>query len=274
VGKYSPALPGAESHWRYWCTFSPATIRRHGRHGQLFQNRYKSILCQEDSYLLELVRYIHLNPLRARLVPAMKDLDKYAFGAHSVLMGKTTRKWQDTDYVLGFFCAKLSTARRRYRVYVQKGIDQGKRPDLTGGGLIRSLGGWSSVKALRGVGERIKGDERILGDGDFVERVVNAANEDMERRYLALAKGFDLDSVAERVARVLGVTLTLVWATGKRPEVVKARSLLCYWASTELGITMTTLARRLGISQPAVSIAVRRGEKIAMEKHYRLLEGQ
>jgi putative transposase len=66
----------------------------------------------------------------------------------------------------------------------------------------------------------------------------------------------------------------LVWATGKRPEVVKAHSLLCYWASREFGITMTALARRLSISQPAVSIAARQGEKIAMEKDYRLSVGQ
>jgi hypothetical protein len=201
----------------------------------------------------------------------MKDLNTYPFSGHSVLMGKTTRKWQGTDYVLGFFDAKLSTARQRYRAYVQKGINQGKRPDLTGG-VIRSLGGWSSVKALCGVGERLKGDERILGDCGFVENVLDAANEHMERRYLALAKGFDLDSIAQRVAEVLGVSPALVWKTGKRPEVVKARSLLCYWASRELGITMTSLAKRLGISQPAVSIAVRRGEKIAREKDYRLLE--
>ena len=62
--------------------------RRHRRHGQLFQNRYKSILCQEDAYLRELVRYIHLNPLRARLVKDLNALDKYPFSGHSVLMGK------------------------------------------------------------------------------------------------------------------------------------------------------------------------------------------
>jgi hypothetical protein len=49
-----------------------------------------------------------------------------------------------------------------------KGVNDGKRPELVGGGLIRSLGGWSAVKALRGMSERIKGDERILGDGSFV----------------------------------------------------------------------------------------------------------
>ncbi len=62
--------------------------RRHRRHGQLFQNRYKSILCQEDTYLRQLVRYIHLNPLWVGLVKDLKGLDTYPFSGHSVLMGK------------------------------------------------------------------------------------------------------------------------------------------------------------------------------------------
>ena len=70
---------------------------RHQRHGQLFQNRYKSILCQEDPYLLELVRYIHLNPLRAKLVTGLSELDRYPYCGHSVLMGKRERDWQERD---------------------------------------------------------------------------------------------------------------------------------------------------------------------------------
>src|SRR5512139_175527 len=73
---------------------------RHRRSGHLFQNRYKSILCQEDAYLLELVRYIHLNPLRAKIVIDLKGLDGYGYGGHSVLMGRCRADWQDTDYVL------------------------------------------------------------------------------------------------------------------------------------------------------------------------------
>ena len=61
---------------------------RHKRHGQLFQNRYKSILCQEDAYLLELVRYIHLNPLRAKLVTDLNGLDRYGYSGHKADHGK------------------------------------------------------------------------------------------------------------------------------------------------------------------------------------------
>ncbi len=129
--------------------------RRHRRRGQLFQNRYKSILCQEDAYLRELVRYIHLNPLRASLVKDLKALDKYPFSGHSVLMGKRKLGWQDADYVLKFYGRKKAAARQGYREYVKKGISDGRRPDLVGGGLIRSAGGWGAVKAMRRGMERM-----------------------------------------------------------------------------------------------------------------------
>jgi REP-associated tyrosine transposase len=62
---------------------------RHRRHGQLFQNRYKSIVCQEDLYLQELVRYIHLNPIRAGMVKSLDELRSYDYSGHSSLMGVT-----------------------------------------------------------------------------------------------------------------------------------------------------------------------------------------
>jgi len=98
---------------------------------------------------LELVRYIHLNALRARLVPNMSSLDKYSFCGHSVIMDRRGNDWQDTGAVLRLFGEKVSVAKRQYRAYVEKGIALGKRDDLIGGGLIRSYGGWANVKAMR-----------------------------------------------------------------------------------------------------------------------------
>jgi len=96
--------------------------RRHRRHGQLIQNRYKSILCQEDAYLLELVRYIHLNPLRAKLVEDVKGLSRYPYSGHSALMGRIRRPWQDTDYVLSFFGQTGRKARETYGRYLESGM--------------------------------------------------------------------------------------------------------------------------------------------------------
>ena len=77
--------------------------KRHRRHGYLYQNRYKSILCQEDAYFLELVRYIHLNPVRSRLVKGIGGLDRYRWSGHSALVGRYKRPWQQTGEVLLWF---------------------------------------------------------------------------------------------------------------------------------------------------------------------------
>ena len=89
--------------------------RKYRRYGHLFQNRYKSILCQEDTYLLELVRYIHVNPLWAGLVTDLKALDSYPYSGHAVLMGKVDHGWQNMDKVLALFGEKTGNARRAYR---------------------------------------------------------------------------------------------------------------------------------------------------------------
>jgi hypothetical protein len=93
--------------------------RRYRRHGQLFQNRFKSIICQEDVYFKELVRYIHLNPVRASVVGDSGGLDGYPFCGHSALMGKQKRPWQHSDDVLSYFGQTDSDARKNYLEYIQ-----------------------------------------------------------------------------------------------------------------------------------------------------------
>jgi REP element-mobilizing transposase RayT len=246
--------------------------RRHRRHGQLFQNRYKSILCQEDLYLLELVRYIHLNPLRAGLVAELKDLDKYRYSGHSVLMGKAKHAWQDVDYILRFYGKRASTTCQRYREYVKKGIAVGRRPDLVGGGLLRSAGGWSAVKSMRGSATRMKGDERILGEGDFVETVLEAAQEKIDRKYELKSQGYGFNWLIKRVADLLDIEPKHMLAAGKYARSVEARSLQCYWGVRELGMTTVELAKKINLAQPTVSQAVMRGQKIAEARGLNLLE--
>jgi len=246
--------------------------KKYRRHGQLFQNRYKSILCQEDPYLKELVRYIHLNPLRAGLVEDLKQLDNHPWCGHSVLMNKTKQPWQNVDYVYGLFSEKKRSARTRYRVFVKKGILDGKRPDLTGGGLLRSTGGWAVLKGLRKVGIRVKGDERILGDSDFVENVLKSAEEELEQKYDLKARGYDFDRAAQRVAEVMGMEIDQVTAFGKSPQTVKARSLLCFWAHRKLGMTTIEIGKRLNISQSAVSRSSMRGQQIERENQFELID--
>ena len=243
---------------------------RHKRSGHLFQNRFKSILCQENPYFKELVRYIHLNPLRAKIVPDINSLNSYPYSGHSALMGKRKREWQSTEYVLGLFGNSLRSGRRLYGEFVQKGIVEGRRPDLIGGGLVRSAGGWSALKSLRQAGFRQKADERILGDGNFVAEVLQDARERLDRKYRLKAEGYDFEKIVRRVGEIVGLQPQQVVTAGKRRKQVEGRNIVCYWASHGLGISQVYLARKFGVTQPAISAAIRRGEKIVRDKKLRM----
>ena len=244
--------------------------RRHKRRGQLFQNRYKSIICQEETYLRELVRYIHLNPVRAGIVKTIDELKNYKYSGHSCLMGNIKREWQDTEYVLRYFGKTVRKARKEYASFVNTGSDEGRKNELTGGGLIRSLGGWIEAKEILKGSVHIMSDERILGDSDFVDTIIRNSDERFDRRQRLKQEGYNLERVAGRVAEVLGIEPDEVFSKGRQDTKVKARSLLCFWASRELGISHTDLAKKLELSLAAVGFSVERGELIAKKSKYLL----
>ena len=153
--------------------FDAAFNSRHRRVGYLFQSRFKSILVDDDPYLLELVRYIHLNPQRAGIVPALNALDQYPWTGHAVLLGHHARTWQDTDVVLRQFATTVGPARRAYRTFIADALAQ-PSADLDGGGLRWSLGVWQRLGRLARGRERWSFDERILGGSDFVTAVIAA----------------------------------------------------------------------------------------------------
>jgi len=246
--------------------------RRHKRHGQLFQNRYKSIVCQEDVYLKELVRYIHLNPVRAGIVLNLEELNKYPYCGHSTILGRKERSWQEVKYVLGYFGETFRVARRAYLSYIKAGLDQGRRDELVGGGLIRSLGGWSEVKSLRSKGQfHMMSDERILGESDFVDSVLSQANERYERGYELKARGYNLHGITKRVAEIYGMEEHEVFSKGRQQRKVKARRLLCFWAVRELGMSLSDLARVLEMSIPGVGYAVDKGKITVQDNKYQLV---
>jgi putative transposase len=244
--------------------------KRYKRCGHLFQNRYKSILCQEDTYLLELVRYIHLNPLRAGLVPEYKNLSGYPYCGHGVIMGRRKVDWQDADYVLQLSGNKESGARGNYSRFVRKGVDLGKRPDLTGGGLLRSHGGWTGVRSLKAAGDYQKGDERILGDGGFVNEALKKAEERFKEKYRLKAEGYTLDDLINRAGEITQLAPGQILDTIRDAKRTKARSILCYWATDKLGVPQSQLALLLKVTQAAITYAVRRGRMIVEVNGYKM----
>ena len=235
--------------------------RRHRRHGHLFQNRYKSILCQEDAYLVELVRYIHLNLLRAGVVKDLRELNDCPWSGHLALLRNIDgREWQNRDYVLSYFGGGRR-GRRNYLRFVEEGISLGRRPELVGGGLVRSLGGWSSVIALRRRGEKQVSDERILGDGDFVEAML-AESDDIGKENLRISKKkLNLWSLAEGVCKEHGVNLKELRSGSRRHGVVEARQELSRLAVMAHGYSGAEIARYLGVTNSCITRPLSLGSK-------------
>ena len=231
---------------------------RHKRHGHLFQNRYKSIVCDEDTYFRELVRYIHLNPVRAKVVKNMSELDKYHWSGHSVLMGNLKHEWQDRDYVLSWFGDKERDARRAYRKYVQDGIDEGSRPDLVGGGLVRSLGGWSQVLSLRRNNKRVLADERVLGTGDFVRRVVREADERMKYQLGDDERREKARQLIEQTCRNEEINPNELRMGSRRGRIARVRCQIAYQLVERYGFPLAEVARQLGVTTSAISKAISR----------------
>jgi len=231
--------------------------RKHQRWGHLFQNRYKSIVCEEDRYLLELVRYIHLNPLRSHVVGSLEELDRYRWSGHGVLVGKVRRDWQERQYVLNQFGRGGRQSIRAYRKFIEEGKGLGRRPELVGGGLVRSLGGWSKVLSLRSRGEEVAYDSRILGSGDFVQGVMRDAEETVARQ-LRNRMTKSIEEIIRRMCRGSGVSEREVRSGSQRRRVSKVRVEIACFLSREMGISMAEIARRLGVGASAVAMAIRR----------------
>jgi REP element-mobilizing transposase RayT len=260
--------------------------KRHRRSGHLFQNRYKSIVCEEDPYLLELVRYIHLNPLRAGLVKDIKGLDNYPWSGHSVILGRsrnplvpeqskrTERRSRGSEParslaektvedVLLHFGDGVKPARRKYREFVRNGVGLGRRAELQGGGLVRSAGGDKGILSRRKKEERENGDERVLGSGDFVNEALSRAGALWEARK---NPGMPLEVLIERVGSCLDLKTETVLSSTCRGKVSEARALICYLAVNDMGYSASDVARALCISRVNASRCAARGEGL-IEKH-------
>ncbi len=271
-------------------------------------------MCEEDTYLLELVRYIHLNPLRASLVQNLQELDKYPWTGHSAIIGrrknplipevsdqksevssqKTPRapsvadglpfslssgkgkKQQNNpdnpvnpvkekkllaektiEDTLLHFAETKRAAIKKYREFVEKGIKQGTREDLQGGGLVRSAGGDAAGLLGRKAEEREKGDARILGSGDFVETTLHQSEKLLERKY---GPKKAIEDLIKDVSEVFGVSPELICSGSRKPKISDARAIVAHMAVEETDHKATDVAKHLGIKQTSVLQSVKKGK--------------
>jgi len=219
------------------------------------------VVCDEDTYFRELVRYIHLNPLRAGLVRTLSELDSYPWSGHAVLMGRVKHEWQGRECVLSWFEKGVGEGRRVYRKYMGEGVAQGRRPDLVGGGLVRSYGGWSAVLSLRGKGEEAETtDARVLGKGDFVDRVLREGarwslhpmkQKEWRRR---------IRKIIDHRCLEKGMNVEEIRMGSRRGQIPEVRAEIVEELVKKLGVPLAEIARAVGISTSGVSKILGRRE--------------
>ncbi len=230
--------------------------RKHRRNGHLFQNRYKSIVCEEGAYLLELVRYIHLNPLRAGQVKNIEELDQYPWSGHRVIIGREKNDWQEREYVLSQFHEKEGRAIRAYRKFMEDGKDQGRRPELVGGGLVRSLGGWSQVLSLTSSRERTEHDDRILGSGDFVTETIKEAEKNIRRYLRDSERKRSIENAIMEICRKEGVEEREMRMGARTRKHSRVRAAISYHLTHEFGVSQAEIARQLGVCTSSIAKAL------------------
>lgn len=202
--------------------------RRNRRVGHLFQERHKAILCQSERYLAELVRYIHLNPVRAGMVAAP---EQYQYSGHRAYLGLAPAGSLDIDPVLRHFGAKKAQARAAYRKFVTEGMRQGHQNEF------------------------YPADEsRILGGDEFVDATIHRLGEIKSngRRPAQVELEFNPERLIDAVTRICGISRSELCSSGKSAATVMAKELLVT-VGCDMGASLKTLADILGLSRSAVS---------------------
>jgi len=222
--------------------------KRYKRSGHLFQNRYSSIVCEEDPYFMELIRYIHLNPLRARVVSTIEQLDGYPWNSHYYLTRKNPIPWYDAPYVLQWF----GNSKKTYRSFIRKGIEKKHLPDLSGGGLIRSLGGLTET--VRQKKAPVRADERILGTGSFVENILK-----QKHRYKPVSERIEkMKKIIDSLCKKAGIQPAALQGGIRSRPVSHLRGDIAFVLAHNLGISYAEIGRQLGITTSAVSRIIER----------------
>ncbi len=220
---------------------------RHKRSGHLFQNRYKSIVCDADAYLIELVRYIHLNPVRSKVVADLQLLADYRWCGHRQMLGCTKEQLISDEDILSLFACRKNKARKAYLQFLSDGLGQrsGKF----------SRGGRRASQAIdRTLTNQDIYDDRILGGGCFVERVLERMEPQQQQK--------TVDAIVGAIAQYYGIAAEELCYPNKTRVIAEAKAVICYVATRRYRLPGTAVAAHLGMSRSAVSRAAQRGQSV------------
>ena len=202
--------------------------RKEKRIGHLFQGRYQALLVDADQYLLQLIRYIHLNPVRAKIV---KRPEAYPWSGHRGYLGKQSLLWLSTEWVLVRFGKRKSEAVKKYREFVREGIQEAHREEFHGG----------------------KQDVRVLGDDKFVEKALG-------EEVTVKSKRITLKEIVLKVCREYGIKERELQKISRNRKGAEGRSVIGYLCIQTGSATLTEVGKMFKRDVATISKGVRRVE--------------
>ncbi len=218
--------------------------------GYLFQDRYKSIVTQDQHYIEEMVRYIHLNPVRAGICTTIEQLDTYPWTGHPVLVGLQSWQTQNTRDVLKRFDRKRAKAIEMYCKFLKSGID--KEPEI-----------YSTIRKTNFQSENIHNTGSwVIGNQEFVSKAMTADNAKRTRLARYAKEGISIEEIAAKISRQYGLSDGEILKRGKNNLISESRKVCAYTLNRLYDIPVIQIARYFNISSPAVSAMVAEGEKI------------
>ena len=235
--------------------------KRHDRHGYLFQDRFKSIATQDQGYIETLIRYVHLNPLRAGVCRSLEDLDNYPWCGHSMLIGKRVFRFQTVDAILNRFGKTIRDARQNYQLFLKEGLEYSQDDDF--------------IKKLRSSNETKECIHDpgcwVIGDKEFVKNAISQ-DEHYRLRLTQYAKqGWNIDDLRNRIEKTMHLKTGDLMKRGRKNNRAEARKIFMWLCNRKVGIPVAEIARYIGISGPAVSRVLDEGEQLAVEKKINII---
>ena len=220
--------------------------------GYVFQGRFKSIATQDQGYLEELIRYVHLNPVRAGICRDLTALDRYPWCGHAVLMSHAQSDFQNTDDVLKRFGDTSAKARTAYRDFIQAGLTGKGGEDL-----------WERVRDSNNEAHRTAEPHCwVIGDPDFVRDAVRRSTDRRLRISRCKAEGSTLETLSAGIAEELDIQPSGLKHRSRLAAASTARKVLSYVACSLLDFSQVEVAAYLGVSPQSVSAAKAAGKDL------------
>ncbi|MFH1282625.1 MAG: transposase [bacterium] len=232
---------------------------KHKRKGHLFQNRYKSILCDSDTYLLPLVRYVHLNPLKAKLVKSLNELGSFPWTSHRAMLSDEYNSWYERDVILQLFGKTKQDALKNYEDFINDGIHD--NVEFEGGELINSKKMENRDKLSVNVKPHQPFDGQILGNSNFIKEISLLQVDNHEPPIEVKDENVSIQEVIERVTKNYGVNKNILLEGNISRRTKNARALIAYIAVNKLGMSNTKVSQLLNMSNSAVCKMLTRNKK-------------